>query len=272
MSKWGARLKKVEQLAQSFHQKPLASPYKPRLLPCQPSSVWRFFPRQNLAFSFAQSCKEVQRAAETTSAVTVEDFLHWKLYIKTSWCYFSLFTGCACFRSRERTVTTRSKDLPGHQLHRAVALLQVNTLHPKSRPVSFAPLDFYTATFFFNSPSGHFQSRWCTAMRWYQRAACASSTLTWSSTNPPTERLMARPWCRLSSRWRHTFSFKSTETLIELFIYKDGRWSFSLLKCDSIQIRWVTMRYLRYLDLWSIHRIVAINIAIHQFPLPTAKR
>lgn len=58
MSEWGARLKKVEQLAQSFHQNPLASPYKPRLWPCQPSSVWRFFPRQNPAISFAQSCKE----------------------------------------------------------------------------------------------------------------------------------------------------------------------------------------------------------------------
>lgn len=59
MSKWGARLKKVEQLAQSFQQNPLASRYKPRLWPCQPSSVWRFFPRQNLAIGFAQSCKEV---------------------------------------------------------------------------------------------------------------------------------------------------------------------------------------------------------------------
>lgn len=59
MSGWGARLKKVEQLAQSFHQNPLASPYKPRLWPCQPSSVWRFFPRQNPAISFAQRCKEV---------------------------------------------------------------------------------------------------------------------------------------------------------------------------------------------------------------------
>ncbi|XP_062244460.1 DNA-directed primase/polymerase protein isoform X2 [Platichthys flesus] len=58
MSKWGERLKKVEQLAQSFQHKPLSAPYKPRLWPCQPSSVWRLFPRQCLAIGFAQSCKE----------------------------------------------------------------------------------------------------------------------------------------------------------------------------------------------------------------------
>ncbi len=66
MSKWGDRLKKVEQLAQSFQQNPLASRYKPRLWPCQPSSVWKLFPRQSLAISFAQSCKEVtQNFADT---------------------------------------------------------------------------------------------------------------------------------------------------------------------------------------------------------------
>ncbi|XP_044202940.1 DNA-directed primase/polymerase protein isoform X1 [Thunnus albacares] len=58
MRKWGDRLKKVEQLAQSFQQNPLATRYKPRLWPCQPSSVWKLFPRQSLAISFAQSCKE----------------------------------------------------------------------------------------------------------------------------------------------------------------------------------------------------------------------
>lgn len=57
MSKWADRLRKVEQLAQSFQLYPLATRYKPRL--CQPSSVWKLFPRQNMAFSFAQSCKEV---------------------------------------------------------------------------------------------------------------------------------------------------------------------------------------------------------------------
>ncbi|XP_021164818.2 DNA-directed primase/polymerase protein [Fundulus heteroclitus] len=58
MSSWGDRLKKVEQLAQSFQQNPLTTPYKPRLWPCQPSSVWKLFPRQSLAISFAQSCRE----------------------------------------------------------------------------------------------------------------------------------------------------------------------------------------------------------------------
>ncbi|KAM7419330.1 hypothetical protein PAMA_016445 [Pampus argenteus] len=58
MRKWGDRLKKVEQLAQSFEQNPLTTRYKPRLWPCQPSSVWKLFPRQSLAISFAQSCKE----------------------------------------------------------------------------------------------------------------------------------------------------------------------------------------------------------------------
>nr|XP_057928643.1 DNA-directed primase/polymerase protein [Doryrhamphus excisus] len=58
MSKWGQRLKKVEQLAEAFQNNPMVTRYKPRLLPCQPSSVWKIFPRQNLAISFAQSCKE----------------------------------------------------------------------------------------------------------------------------------------------------------------------------------------------------------------------
>lgn len=62
MRKWGDRLKKVEQLAKSFQQSPLATPYKPRLWLCQPSSVWKVFPRQSMAINFAQSCKEVHRA------------------------------------------------------------------------------------------------------------------------------------------------------------------------------------------------------------------
>lgn len=58
MSKWGERLKKVEQLAQSFTSNPLTTNYKPRLWPCQPSSVWKLFPRQSTAISFTKSCKE----------------------------------------------------------------------------------------------------------------------------------------------------------------------------------------------------------------------
>lgn len=59
MKKWGERLNRVEQLAQSFRSNPLTSRYKPRLWPCQPSSVWKLFPRQSMAISFAQTCKEV---------------------------------------------------------------------------------------------------------------------------------------------------------------------------------------------------------------------
>lgn len=59
MKKWGERLNKVEQLAQSFRSNPLTTRYKPRLWPCQPSSVWKLFPRQSMAISFAQTCKEV---------------------------------------------------------------------------------------------------------------------------------------------------------------------------------------------------------------------
>uniref|UniRef100_A0A8C7IF69 DNA-directed primase/polymerase protein n=1 Tax=Oncorhynchus kisutch TaxID=8019 RepID=A0A8C7IF69_ONCKI len=45
---WGNRLKKVEQLAQSFQ---LSRPW-------QPSSIWKLFPRQCMAINFAQSCRE----------------------------------------------------------------------------------------------------------------------------------------------------------------------------------------------------------------------
>uniref|UniRef100_A0A8K9WTZ8 DNA-directed primase/polymerase protein n=1 Tax=Oncorhynchus mykiss TaxID=8022 RepID=A0A8K9WTZ8_ONCMY len=56
---WGNRLKKVEQLAQSFQQWPLSSRFKPRLSrPWQPSSIWKLFPRQCMAITFAQSCRE----------------------------------------------------------------------------------------------------------------------------------------------------------------------------------------------------------------------
>ncbi|XP_068607276.1 DNA-directed primase/polymerase protein [Brachionichthys hirsutus] len=58
MRKWGDRLKMVEQLAQSFQLNPLTSQYKPRLWPCQPSSVWKLFSRQSAAIGFAQTCRE----------------------------------------------------------------------------------------------------------------------------------------------------------------------------------------------------------------------
>lgn len=122
MSKWGDRLKKVEQLAQSFQLKPLASRYKPRLWPCQPSSVWKLFPRQSMAISFAQSCKEVTwefcsyRTISFSSLCVKGDCWHLCLH----------FLDRPCFCTWKRKHTAGSKDLPGYQLQWAVALLQVN--------------------------------------------------------------------------------------------------------------------------------------------------
>ncbi|XP_077381456.1 DNA-directed primase/polymerase protein [Festucalex cinctus] len=58
MKKWSERLKKVEELANTFHHNPVVPRYKPRLWPCQPSSIWKLFHRQSAAIGFAQSCKE----------------------------------------------------------------------------------------------------------------------------------------------------------------------------------------------------------------------
>uniref|UniRef100_A0A672I0E1 DNA-directed primase/polymerase protein n=1 Tax=Salarias fasciatus TaxID=181472 RepID=A0A672I0E1_SALFA len=93
MRKWGDRLQKVEQLAQSFHQNPLTSRYKPRLWPCQPSSVWKLFPRQSTAISFAQSCKEVVHVF----ALEKENASHGqRIYLVTSyselWHYYRTFS------------------------------------------------------------------------------------------------------------------------------------------------------------------------------------
>lgn len=58
-SNWGNRVKNVESLALSFQHCPLANPYKPRLSkPWQPETVWRLFPRQSDALSFAKCSKE----------------------------------------------------------------------------------------------------------------------------------------------------------------------------------------------------------------------
>lgn len=48
----------VELRAKAFQQRPLASCYKPKLWPCQPSSIWKLFPRQSMAINFTKSCKE----------------------------------------------------------------------------------------------------------------------------------------------------------------------------------------------------------------------
>uniref|UniRef100_A0A3P8TD32 DNA-directed primase/polymerase protein n=1 Tax=Amphiprion percula TaxID=161767 RepID=A0A3P8TD32_AMPPE len=93
MSKWGDRLKKVEQLAQSFQLNPLTTRYKPRLWPCQPSSIWKLFPRQSLAISFAQSCKEDVHVFALEKEKTP---LGQRIYLVTSyselWHYYRTYT------------------------------------------------------------------------------------------------------------------------------------------------------------------------------------
>ncbi|XP_028255631.1 DNA-directed primase/polymerase protein isoform X2 [Parambassis ranga] len=93
MKKWGDRLKKVEQLAKSFEQNPLTTRYKPRLWPCQPSSIWKLFPRQSMAIGFAQSCKE----AVHVFALEKENVsLGQRIFLVTSyselWHYYRTYT------------------------------------------------------------------------------------------------------------------------------------------------------------------------------------
>lgn len=117
MKKWGERLKKVEQLAQSFQLNPLTSCYKPRLWPCQPSSVWKLFPRQSMAISFIRSCKEVTRLCWcwNISSVSTLDFFEavyvWGENANICWLH-SL--DCTCFCTWKRKLTSGSKDLPGY--------------------------------------------------------------------------------------------------------------------------------------------------------------
>ncbi|XP_015201149.2 DNA-directed primase/polymerase protein isoform X1 [Lepisosteus oculatus] len=56
---WGERVRRVACRAEWYQHWPLSSPYKPRLSrPWQPSTLWRVFPRQGLAFAFAKSRAE----------------------------------------------------------------------------------------------------------------------------------------------------------------------------------------------------------------------
>lgn len=93
MRKWGDRLKKVEQLAQSFQLNPLASRYKPRLRLCEPSSIWKLFPRQCMAISFAQSCKE---AVHVFALEKEKSQPGQRMYLVTSyielWHYYRTYT------------------------------------------------------------------------------------------------------------------------------------------------------------------------------------
>uniref|UniRef100_A0A7N8Y6C3 DNA-directed primase/polymerase protein n=1 Tax=Mastacembelus armatus TaxID=205130 RepID=A0A7N8Y6C3_9TELE len=90
---WGDRLKKVEQLAQSFQLNPLATRYKPRLWPLQPSSVWKLFPRQSMAISFAQSCKE---SVHVFALEKENELVGQRIYLVTSyselWHYYRTYT------------------------------------------------------------------------------------------------------------------------------------------------------------------------------------
>ncbi|XP_039606951.1 DNA-directed primase/polymerase protein isoform X2 [Polypterus senegalus] len=57
--RWEDKVKRIEHLEQLYNKWPLSPPYKPKLSkPWQPSSIWKIFCRQNLAFSFAKGCKE----------------------------------------------------------------------------------------------------------------------------------------------------------------------------------------------------------------------
>ncbi|XP_072241131.1 DNA-directed primase/polymerase protein-like [Leuresthes tenuis] len=93
MSRWGDRLKKVERLAQSFQLNPLTTPYKPRLWPCQPSSIWRLFPRQSMAIGFALSCKEAVHVFALEKETALEGQ---RIYLVTSyselWHYYRTYT------------------------------------------------------------------------------------------------------------------------------------------------------------------------------------
>ncbi|KAK7912902.1 hypothetical protein WMY93_013113 [Mugilogobius chulae] len=92
MRKWEDRLKKVEQLAQSFQSNPLSTGYKPRLWPCQPSSVWKLFHRQSLALHFAKTCREAVHvfALEQETALPGQ-----RIYLVTSytelWHYYRTY-------------------------------------------------------------------------------------------------------------------------------------------------------------------------------------
>ncbi|XP_028327775.1 DNA-directed primase/polymerase protein isoform X2 [Gouania willdenowi] len=92
MSGWGDRVKRVEQLAQAFELNPLTTRYKPRLWPCQPSSVWKLFPRQSMAISFTHSCKE---PVQVFALEKEETSLGQRIYLVTSyselWHYYRTY-------------------------------------------------------------------------------------------------------------------------------------------------------------------------------------
>ncbi|KAG8453690.1 hypothetical protein GDO86_000356 [Hymenochirus boettgeri] len=84
--KWKDKLKKVEELASQYRRHPLNSSYKPKLAkPWLPSSVWKLFPRQALAFNFAKTCKE---DVHVFSLETIIDGTERRLFLVTTYAEF----------------------------------------------------------------------------------------------------------------------------------------------------------------------------------------
>ncbi|XP_071979090.1 DNA-directed primase/polymerase protein [Engystomops pustulosus] len=84
--KWLEKLKTVEELASQYKRHPISSVYKPKLSrPWLPSSVWRLFPRQVLAFQFAKTCKE---DVHVFALETILDDTERRLYLVTTYAEF----------------------------------------------------------------------------------------------------------------------------------------------------------------------------------------
>jgi hypothetical protein len=90
MEKWEAKLKKIEERASHYERKPLSSVYRPRLSKTEdPPSIWKLFHRQNQAFNFVKSCKEVITSSFFffLRATIAQDF-----FLKKGYLPFSQFT------------------------------------------------------------------------------------------------------------------------------------------------------------------------------------
>ncbi|OCT99584.1 DNA-directed primase/polymerase protein isoform X1 [Xenopus laevis] len=84
--KWKEKVKNVENLADYYRRHPLSLIYRPKLAkPWLPSSVWKLFPRQALAFNFAKTCKE---DVHLFALETVIDDTERRLYLVTTYAEF----------------------------------------------------------------------------------------------------------------------------------------------------------------------------------------
>lgn len=186
MKKWGERLKKVEQLAQSFQLNPLTSRYKPRLSLCQPSSIWKLFPRQSVAIEFAQSCKEVTvRWCKNSLATFVP------LCVKKN-VSLPLFFRLFMFLHLKKKMHTWVKGSTWSLVTLSCGIITGE--ERKTTPLWLHYLQWWRFHSFLFSSLGRTLSPWCIAMRSYHRAPFVSFILTWSSTSSPTQELMARLW------------------------------------------------------------------------------